>query len=155
MRFNQCLQFGMVMFGITLFGCSSNRVSVTIPVEKIQDRMEIATMLEETNDQYFVSKALFDDLEASASKISDNPADVEEFKSLLEELKKCKPEDEEQIKSITGKMAGCLEIPEKFQPPFVRIDAAAARQSPFQPAVVSPAPEELHSALAAGLIPFQ
>ena len=60
MRFNQCLQFGMVMFGITLFGCSSNRVSVTIPVEKIQDRMEIATMLEETNDQYFVSNALFD-----------------------------------------------------------------------------------------------
>ena len=120
MRFNQCLQFGMVMFGITLFGCSSNRVSVTIPVEKIQDRMEIATTLEETNDQYFVSQALFDDLEASASKISDNPADVEEFKSLLEELKKCKPEDEEQIKSITAKMAGCLEIPEKFQPPFVR-----------------------------------
>ena len=120
MRFNQCLQFGMVIFGITLFGCSSNRVSVTIPGGGGQDRMESATMLEETNDQYFVSQALFDDLEASASKISDNPADVEEFKSLLEELKKCKPEDEEQIKSITAKMAGCLEIPEKFQPPFVR-----------------------------------
>ncbi|HBU36247.1 MAG TPA: hypothetical protein DEB70_00435 [Planctomycetaceae bacterium] len=120
MRFNQRLQFGMLLFGLTFFGCSSNRVSVTIPVEKIQERMEIATTLEETNDQYFVSKALFDDLEAAADKISDNPTDVEEFKSLLEELKKCKPEDEEQIKSITGKMAGCLEIPEKFQPPFVR-----------------------------------
>ena len=45
---------------------------------------------------------------------------VSEFKSLLEELKKCEPEDEEKIKSITAKMAGCLEIPEKFQPPFVR-----------------------------------
>ena len=120
MRFNQCLQLGMVLFGLTLFGCSSNRVSVSIPVEKIQERMEIATTLEETNDQYFVSKALFNDLEAAADKVSDNPADVDEFKSLLEELKKCEPEDEEKIKSITAKMAGCLEIPEKFQPPFVR-----------------------------------
>ena len=107
MRFNQCLQLGMVLLGLTLFGCSSNRVSVSIPVE-------------ETNDQYFVSKALFNDLEAAADKVSDNPADVDEFKSLLEELKKCEPEDEEKIKSITAKMAGCLEIPEKFQPPFVR-----------------------------------
>ena len=57
MRFNQCLQLGMVLLGLTLFGCSSNRVSVSIPVEKIQERMEIATTLEETNDQYFVSKA--------------------------------------------------------------------------------------------------
>ena len=120
MRFNQCLQFSMVLFGITLFGCSSNRVSVSIPVETIQDRMALSTMLEETHDNFFISKALFDDLEAGAAKVSDNPADVEEFKSLLEELKKCKPEDEEQIKSITAKMAGCLEIPEKFQPPFVR-----------------------------------
>jgi len=120
MRFNQCLQFSMVLFGITLFGCSSNRVSVSIPVETIQDRMALSTMLEETHDNFFISKALFDDLEAGAAKVSDNPADVAEFKSLLEELKKCKPEDEEQIKSITGKMAGCLEIPEKFQPPFVR-----------------------------------
>ncbi len=120
MRFNQRLQFGMLLFGLTFFGCSSNRVSVTIPVEKIQERMEIATTLEETNDQYFVSKALFDDLEAAADKISDNPSDVEEFKSLLGELKECEPEDEEKIKSITAKMAGCLEIPEKFQPPFVR-----------------------------------
>ncbi|MCK4684244.1 MAG: hypothetical protein MPJ25_13810 [Pirellulales bacterium] len=110
----------MVLLGLTLFGCSSNRVSVSIPVEKIQERMEIATTLEETNDQYFVSKALFNDLEAAADKVSDNPADVDEFKSLLEELKKCEPEDEEKIKSITAKMAGCLEIPEKFQPPFVR-----------------------------------
>jgi hypothetical protein len=39
---------------------------------------------------------------------------------LLEELKKCKPADEEKIASLTAKMAGCLEIPEKFQPPFVR-----------------------------------
>ena len=120
MRFNQCLQLGMVLLGLALFGCSSNRVSVSIPVEKIQERMEIATTLEETNDQYFVSKALFNDLEAAADKVSDNPADVDEFKSLLEELKKCEPEDEEKIKSITAKMAGCLEIPEKFQPPFVR-----------------------------------
>ena len=120
MRFNQCLQLGMVLLGLTLFWCSSNRVSVSIPVEKIQERMEIATTLEETNDQYFVSKALFNDLEAAADKVSDNPADVDEFKSLLEELKKCEPEDEEKIKSITAKMAGCLEIPEKFQPPFVR-----------------------------------
>ena len=120
MRFNQCLQLGMVLLGLTLFGCSSNRVSVSIPVEKIQERMEIATTLEETNDQFFVSKALFNDLEAAADKVSDNPADVDEFKSLLEELKKCEPEDEEKIKSITAKMAGCLEIPEKFQPPFVR-----------------------------------
>ena len=120
MRFNQCLQLSMVLLGLTLFGCSSNRVSVSIPVEKIQERMEIATTLEETNDQFFVSKALFNDLEAAADKVSDNPADVDEFKSLLEELKKCEPEDEEEIKSITAKMAGCLEIPEKFQPPFVR-----------------------------------
>ena len=120
MRFNQCLQFSMVLFGITLFGCSSNRVSVSIPVEKIQDRMALSTMLEETHDNFFVSKALFDDLEAGATKVSDNPADVEEFKSLLEELKKCKPADEEKISSLTEKMAGCLEIPEKFQPPFVR-----------------------------------
>ena len=120
MRFNQCLQFGMVLFGITLFGCSSNRVSVSIPVETIQDRMALSTMLEETHDNFFISKALFDDLEAGAAKVSDNPADVEEFKSLLEELKKCKPADEEKIASLTAKMAGCLEIPEKFQPPFVR-----------------------------------
>lgn len=120
MRFNQCLQFSMVLFGITLFGCSSNRVSVSIPVETIQDRMALSTMLEETHDNFFISKALFDDLEAGAAKVSDNPADVEEFKSLLEELKKCKPADEEKIASLTAKMAGCLEIPEKFQPPFVR-----------------------------------
>jgi hypothetical protein len=110
----------MVLFGITLFGCSSNRVSVSIPVETIQDRMALSTMLEETHDNFFISKALFDDLEAGAAKVSDNPADVEEFKSLLEELKKCKPADEEKIASLTAKMAGCLEIPEKFQPPFVR-----------------------------------
>ena len=67
MRFNQCLQLGMVLLGLTLFGCSSNRVSVSIPVEKIQERMEIATTLEETNDQFFVSKALFNDLEAAAA----------------------------------------------------------------------------------------
>lgn len=120
MRFNQCLQFSMVLFGITLFGCSSNRVSVSIPVETIQYRMALSTMLEETHDNFFISKALFDDLEAGAAKVSDNPADVEEFKSLLEELKKCKPADEEKIASLTAKMAGCLEIPEKFQPPFVR-----------------------------------
>ena len=77
----------MVLFGITLFGCSSNRVSVSIPVETIQDRMALSTMLEETHDIFFISKALFDDLEAGAAKVSDNPADVEEFKSLLEELK--------------------------------------------------------------------
>ena len=31
--------------------------------------MEIATTLEETNDQYFVNKALFNDLEAAADKV--------------------------------------------------------------------------------------
>jgi hypothetical protein len=110
----------MVFLGITLCGCSSNRVSVTIPVEKIQERMEIAMTLSETNDQHFVSKDLFEDLEVAAEKVSDKPADVEEFKSLLEELKKCKPADEEKIVSLTAKMAGCIEIPEKFQPPLVR-----------------------------------
>ena len=64
MRFIQCLQLGMVLLGLTLFGCSSNRISVSIPVEKIQERMEIATTLEETNDQFFVSTALFNELEA-------------------------------------------------------------------------------------------
>jgi hypothetical protein len=62
----------MVLFGITLFGCSSNRVSVSIPVETIQDRMALSTMLEETHDNFFISKALFDDLEAGAAKVSDN-----------------------------------------------------------------------------------
>ena len=42
------------------------------------------------------------------------------FKSYLSELEGLKDSDVEGIKSLTGKMVACIEIPEGFQNSFIR-----------------------------------
>lgn len=67
-----------------------------------------------------VGKGLLLQLEEAAPKISSNTADVDKFKSYLSELEDVKKNDVQEIKSLTGKMVACIEIPEGFQTRFVR-----------------------------------
>ena len=56
----------------------------------------------------------------SSFRRNSETADIEKFKSYLSELEGLKDSDVEGIKSLTGKMVACIEIPEGFQNSFIR-----------------------------------
>lgn len=90
----------------------------------MQVRMEAASLLEEANSieetGATIGQGLISELETVAPQISSNSADIEKFKSYLSELEGLKSSDVEEIKSLTGKMVACIEIPEGFQNSFIR-----------------------------------
>ena len=113
------------LIGFTLVGCSDvTRVSYSVPPELMQVRMEAASLLEEANSieetGATIGRGLISELETLAPQISSNSADIEKFKSYLSELEGLKDSDVEGIKSLTGKMVACIEIPEGFQNSFIR-----------------------------------
>ena len=57
-------------------------------------------------------------IEMDVEKVSGNPEDVAAFKDLLGKLKKAKTEDE--VKELSAKMAGLLDLPEVWQTQLVR-----------------------------------
>ena len=111
--------------GLLIVGCSDvKRVSYSVPPELMQVRMEVVSLLSEAHDMEetgaTIGKGLLSQLEEAAPKISSNTADVDKFKSYLSDLKDVKENDVQEIKSLTGKMVACIEIPEGFQTRFVR-----------------------------------
>ena len=111
--------------GLLIVGCSDvKRVSYSVPPELMQVRMEVVSLLSEAHDMEetgaTVGKGLLSQLEEAAPKISSNTVDVDKFKSYLSDLKDVKENDVQEIKSLTGKMVACIEIPEGFQTRFVR-----------------------------------
>ena len=119
-RFAVCV-FPLVALAL---GCSGqNRISVAVPPEAIDDRIELAIAISEAHDSEETGAFgpdFLKRLEEAAETISSNPSDIENYKSCLDELKKVKQDDFEKIAALTAKLAGCLEIPEKFQTPLVR-----------------------------------
>ena len=111
--------------GLLIVGCSDvKRVSYSVPPELMQVRMEVVSLLSEAHDMEetgaTVGKGLLSQLEEAAPNISSKAADVDTFKSYLSELEDVKENDIQEIKSLTGKMVACIEIPEGFQTRFVR-----------------------------------
>jgi hypothetical protein len=115
----------IALIGFMIAGCSDvTRVSVSVPPELMQVRMEVVSLLSEAHDieetGATVGKGILLQLKEAAPKISNNTADVDKFKSYLSELEDVKKNDVQEIKSLTGKMVACIEIPEPFQTSFVR-----------------------------------
>ena len=111
--------------GLLIVGCSDVKsVSYSVPPELMQVRMEAASLLEEANSieetGATIGQGLISELETASPQISSNSADIEKFKSYLSELERLKSSDVEEIKSLTGKMVACIEIPEGFQNSFIR-----------------------------------
>jgi|OM-RGC.v1.027310448 predicted component of type VI protein secretion system len=105
-------------------GCSGvTRVSVQGSPEVMQKRIEVVSLLEQVHsleETNAFGPAVFAQLKEAESSISGDPADVDQFKALLVELKTLKKSQVEKIKSTTAAMAGCIDIPKGFQTSFVR-----------------------------------
>ena len=117
--------FSVALAGFLIAGCSDvTRVSYSVPPELMQVRMEVVSLLSEAHDLEetgaTVGEGLLSQLEEAAPEISSNTADIDKFKSYLSELRDVKENDIQEIKSLTGKMVACIEIPESFQTRFVR-----------------------------------
>ncbi|NBS26560.1 MAG: hypothetical protein EBS81_09665 [Gammaproteobacteria bacterium] len=89
----------------------------------MQKRIEVVSLLEQVHsleETNAFGPAVFAQLKEAESSISGDPADVDQFKALLVELKTLKKSQVEKIKSTTAAMAGCIDIPKGFQTSFVR-----------------------------------